>query len=271
MKYTVISTFHQAGYNQYGRRMIETFDATWPKTINLRVYAENCEPIASHSNIEVVDLESTCPDLVAFKQRWRDVPKANGDVMSDPVRSRRKDAGKGFKWDAVRFSHKVYAIFHAAQTVTTPWLLWMDADTVCHSAIPESFVDSMCQDQHDLCYLGRRGKFSECGLYAMQLHTKGTRRFLKEFQRMYDDAESGIFTLDEWHDSFVFDAVRLRVEGLRQRDWSAGIITGEGHPLINSAWGAYLDHLKGDRKATGKSLARDLKVPRNEAYWNNIQ
>jgi hypothetical protein len=32
--------------------------------------------------------------------------------------------------------------------------------------------------------------------------------FLKRFQEFYDDADNGIFTLDEWHDSFVFDAVR---------------------------------------------------------------
>jgi hypothetical protein len=53
----------------------------------------------------------------------------------------------------------------------------------------------------------------------------------------------------------------------RQLDWSAGLITGEGHPLINSEWGAYLDHLKGNRKNTGRSLPKDLKVKRQEAYW----
>ena len=271
MKYTIITTFNEAGYNQYGQRMIDTFAQTWPTTVTLRVYAEGCKHLitCTQPNIEVYDLEESSPGLVQFKQTWAAVPRANGDVTADPVRSRRKDAGKGFKWNAVRFSHKVYAVFHAAQTVTTPWLLWMDADTVCHSAITEEFLDAMCQEQHDLCYLGRRGKFSECGLYAMQLHTKGTKRFLREFQHMYDDAEQGIFLLDEWHDSFVFDAVRLRIEGLRQRDWAAGLITGEGHPLINSLWGAYLDHLKGDRKTTGKSLQRDLKVQRTESYWRD--
>jgi len=37
--------------------------------------------------------------------------------------------------------------------------------------------------------------------------------------------------------------------------------------LINSEWGAYLDHLKGSRKKTGRSLPSDLKVNRTEAYW----
>ena len=272
MKYTVITTFNNDGYNQYGQRMIDTFAANWPKTVTLQVYAENCaDQIQEHDNIKVHDLELSCPKLVDFKNHWRGVPKANGDVSQDPVRRQRVDAGKGFKWDAIRFSHKVYAIFQAAKKCTTPWLIWMDADMVCHSPIPESFLDTQCPENFDLCFLGRRGKFSECGLYAMQLHTKGTVRFLKEFQRMYDDADNGIFTLGEWHDSFVFDDVRQRIEGLRQLDWSSGIITGEGHPLINSAWGAYLDHLKGKRKQSGHSLPKDLKVKRTETYWQTIQ
>lgn len=272
MKYTVITTFNQDGYNQYAQRMIETFRQTWPKTVKLQVYAEGCaDQIQSKDNVEVLDLEAVSNRLVEFKTQWRGVPKANGDVSGDPVRSRRTDAGKGFKWDAVRFSHKVYAIFHAAKHCTTSWLMWMDADMVCHTPVPESFLDQQCPEQYDLCYLGRRGKFSECGLYAMQMGTKGTVGFLKEFQRMYDEAESGIFTLGEWHDSFVFDDVRSRIDGLRQLDWSEGIITGEGHPLINSAWGAYLDHLKGKRKQAGHSLPKDLKVKRTESYWQAIQ
>ena len=110
----------------------------------------------------------------------------------------------------------------------------------------------------------------------MQLGTKGIKRFLREFQRMYDDAENGIFLLDEWHDSFVFDAVRKNIPGLIEFNWAAKLgdlrpsklnSPGEGHPLINSDWGAYLDHLKGARKDLKRSNREDLKVIRTEAYW----
>jgi hypothetical protein len=37
--------------------------------------------------------------------------------------------------------------------------------------------------------------------------------------------------------------------------------------LINSEWGAWLDHLKGGRKNLGRSKREDLKVHRTEAYW----
>jgi hypothetical protein len=194
------------------------------------------------------------------------VPRANGDVSNDPVRSKRRDAGKGFKWDAVRFAHKVYSIFHCARTFGTDWLIWMDADTVCHSSIALADLNRLCPTDHDLCFLGRQGKYSECGLYAINLARPATKIFLQHFQRMYDDAENGIFTLKEWHDSYVFDEVRKQCT-LAELDWSSHLITGEGHPLINSDWGAYLDHLKGSRKKRGRSEPGDLKVKRTEAYW----
>jgi hypothetical protein len=266
MNYTVCTTFNAAGYEKYGQRMIQTFLQNWPQEVQLIVYAEGCIVNESASNLTIYNLEVVSPELVAFKQQWKDVPKANGDVSRDPVRSRRRDAGKGFKWDAVRFAHKVYAIFHCARTVQYDWLIWMDADTICHSPMTIADIAGQCPDNKDLCFLGRQGKFSECGLYAMNLSSPATRLFLTAFQQAYDDAEGGIFKLEEWHDSYVFDAIRRRSK-LVELDWSSHLITGEGHPLINSAWGAWLDHLKGARKNTGRSPASDLKVQRTEAYW----
>ena len=263
MKYTVITTFNADGYAKYGQRMIQTFLQNWP--VNLVVYAEGCSVQETAPNLEVRDI-AIVDNLTAFKRQWQNVPKANGDVSADPIRSKRKDAGKGFKWDAVRFAHKVYSIFHCAKNTNTDWLIWMDADTVCHSPITHDDLLRLCPATTDLCFLGRRSKFSECGLYAMNLRSPRTINFLAQFQKYYDQAEHGIFTLDEWHDSFVFDAVRKQ-HPLAELDWSSHLITGEGHPLINSDWGAYLDHLKGKRKTTGRSPATDLKVRRTEAYW----
>jgi len=146
----------------------------------------------------------------------------------------------------------------------------MDADMVCHSDIDYDTILRLCPAEKDLCFLGRKGKFSECGLYAMNLLSQPTLHFLKDFQMFYDDAENGIFRLGEWHDSFVFDAVRKNHK-LRELDWSGHLITGEGHPLINCEWGAYLDHLKGDRKTYGQSKRQDLRVNRTEQYWSEIK
>ena len=265
-KIAVVTTFHDQGLRQYGQRMINTFFKNWPADVTLHLYPESCNPaISKHENVTLQRLEEI-PELIAFKQQWKDVPKANGDVSNDPVRSRRKDAGKGFKWDAVRFAHKVYAIFHCAKNTDADVLFWMDADTVCHSPITKEQIEKFCPLTQDLGYLGREGKYTECGLYSLNLRSPAVRKFLDKFQSVYDNAEEGIFTMDEWHDSFVFDVVRKSMN-LVENNWSANIIKGEGHPLINSEWGAYLDHLKGDRKSMGRSHLKDLKITRKEAYW----
>jgi hypothetical protein len=204
------------------------------------------------------------------------VPKANGDVSKDPVRSKRRDSGKGFKWHAVRFAHKVYAIFDCAREADADFLIWMDADMYCHSTISMQNIATMITPNMDLGYLGRKGKYPECGLYAMNLKSDIIKNFLKEFQRVYDDAENGIFLMEEWHDSYVFEQIKNKFPQMRQLDWSAhlydlrpraGATLGEGHPLINSDWGAWLDHLKGSRKKLGRSNQEDLKVARTESYW----
>ena len=266
MNISVVTTFHQAGYDQYGQRMIQTFLKNWPKNVKLYVYAENCTVHESSDNLIVLDLLKSSEELVSFKNKWKNVPYANGDISTIPYLSGRKDSKKSFKWDAVRFAHKVYSIFHCAKIIDTDVLIWMDADTVCHSPITIETIQNLIPLDKDLCFLGRKGKFSECGLYSMNLRSASVQDFLKRFQWMYDDAENGIFKQDEWHDSFIFDITRKHTV-LNELDWSSHIITGEGHPLINSEWGEYLDHLKGDRKLTGKSHDKDLKVKRNEEYW----
>lgn len=280
MKIAVVTTFHPDGLKEYAQRMINTFCENWPKEVTLHIYPENCNPIIrDHEHVTLFALQDVT-ELTAFKEKWKNVPKANGDVSADPIRSKRKDAGKGFKWHAVRFAHKVYAIFHCAQHTDADILVWMDADTVCHSPITVEDLNRMIPANSELCYLGRKGKYSECGLYSMNLRSPNIQAFLKEFQRVYDDAEQGIFLMDEWHDSFVFDRVREQFPQMNQLDWAAGLYdlrahpgasAGEGHPLINCEWGAWLDHLKGGRKKAGISKRDDLKVPRTEPYWQQFR
>jgi wyosine [tRNA(Phe)-imidazoG37] synthetase (radical SAM superfamily) len=57
------------------------------------------------------------------------------------------------------------------------------------------------------------------------------------------------------------------VQGFKEHSLSNVTISGEGHPIINSKLGAYIDHMKGERKVRGKSDKKDLKVQRTEDYW----
>ena len=270
-RFSVVTTFNQSGYERYGSRMIDTFLENWPRSVELHVYAESCPVQQQADNLHIIDFVKSVPELREFKQQWGTDLRATGRLATGPADRKGKQPGIGFKWDAVRFCHKVFAVCDLAENWETDIVMWMDADTVCHSPVSVDFIEQQIPREVGIAYLGREGKYSECGLYALNMHHQATQDFVRQFRHAYIDAERGIFTMREWHDSYVFDRIREQVQTQnptwQQLDWAAGLITGEGHPLINSEWGAYLDHLKGDRKDLGRSKPKDLKVQRNEAYW----
>jgi len=180
---------------------------------------------------------------------------------------------KEFKWDAVRFANKVYAVFDAAERCDTDWIIWLDADTYVHSPVTYNDLQKFTPQRAWMSYLGRGKKWPECGFYGINLRTKPGKWFLKKFESVYENAEDGIFKMEEWHDSFVFEEVRKKVakkhDSFPFLNISGDLINGEGHPFINSDLGKYFDHLKGDRKDIGKSnKPNDLIVKRTEGYWN---
>ena len=270
---TVLTTFHKPGLDQYGQRFLDSFAKNVDKRIKLLVYAENCDPVnPDPEQITILNAVKELPKLVAFKKRWKNVPKANG-VCPPEIKARRpRDWFKEFKWDAIRFANKTYAVFDACERANTQWVVWMDADTFVHSKW--SFKDFMkfCPENAWLGYLARGQKWPECGFYSLNTHKDICKDFLKEFERVYEDADDGIFLMEEWHDSFVFEEVRkvIQKKNPHERFYniSGDLFNGEGHPIINSKLGAYIDHLKGDRKEIGKSnKPKDLVVKRTEDYW----
>ena len=273
---TVVTTFHPAGLSKYGQRMIDSFALNIDKRIKLLVYAEDCKPVnPDPSRIEILDAKAALPKLNAFKSTWGHIPKANGDITNEPQRHTRKDWMKQFKWDAVRFANKTYAVYDACVR-SKDWCVWMDADTYVHS--PWTYEDFAAQlpDNAWITYVGR-GKGSqtwpECGFYGLNLNHPVCNEFLKEFERVYEEADNGIFLLDEWHDSYVFGNILKMYNQFPSHDYSADMYLreaksgGGGHPLINGPLGKWIDHMKGGRKDDGKSRRADIMVNRTEDYW----
>ena len=278
---TVCTTFHKEGLDLYGQRFIDSFAKRVDKQIKLLVYAEDCVVVnPDPTQITVFDAKLELKKLNAFKQRWKDDPRANG-IPPDEIKARRpRDWHKKFKWDAIRFANKVYAVFDACER-SKDWCVWMDADTFVHSDWTYDQFKNLLPNNKWMTYVGR-GKGSQtwpqCGFYGLNLNDTICQDFLKEFERVYEDAENGIFKLEEWHDSFVFGNILNAMKDYYPEvlDYSAEMYIrtaktgGGGHPLINSVLGTWIDHMKGNRKNTKKSLPKDLMVNRTEAYWNEI-
>lgn len=266
--FALVTTFNANGYHLYGKTMIQTFLKHWPKEVRLHVYAEGIQVEESGPNLIVCDLHSSCPDLVAFKQRHDTNLKAHGKANLG-ITPKGKPIGLGFRWDAVRFAHKVYSICHAGQTVESDVLIWIDADTRTFADIDINFLESFIPESSYTCYLGRKGKYTECGFVTYNRRHPLHLEFLNLFKNFYDSDR--IFELPEWHDSYVWDFVRKHFEnqGMTNTNITENLNIKEGHPFINSPLGQFMDHLKGERKIVGKSLPSDLVVVRTEDYWRS--
>ena len=277
---TVVTTFHKPGLDTYGQRFLDSFAQRVSKKIKLLVYAEDCNPInPDPDQITIFDAKEVLPKLNAFKERWKDDPRANG-IPPAAIKARRpRDWQKKFKWDAIRFANKTYAVYDACER-SKGWCVWMDADTFVHSDWSHKEFNNLLPNNTWLTYVGR-GKGSqtwpECGFYGMNLNHPVCHEFLKEFERVYEDADNGIFKLEEWHDSYVFGHIlnNMKKNFPNVLDYSAEMYLreaktgGGGHPLINSVLGKWMDHMKGVRKDEGRSRTQDLMVKRTEGYWNS--
>ncbi|CAN5174445.1 hypothetical protein BH10PSE17_BH10PSE17_05600 [soil metagenome] len=277
-RFAVITTCHSAGYERYGRTMVESYLEHWPVEVPLLLYHEGFEPPVAPGRLIARDLESSSPGLVAFKARHLDNPRAHGlrkpwrRVRVGPIKvmlpmRTRKDA---YRWNAVRFAHKSFALFDAARRTDADVLIWVDADTLFFDSIDLAELELLAPPDSAAACL-RRPQHTEAGFLAYNLRHPDTRRLLDEFEAMY--TRDLLFKQREFHDAYLFDVVRERAEarGVSVHDIGEGIGWTAPHVLINSRLGRFMDHMKGGRKEDGGSRGDDLVVVRDEPYWQRLK
>jgi hypothetical protein len=255
MKTIAVTTFNRSGLDKYGRRMLASFEKNWPKEIELRCYFEGWDARdveTASDRITYLDLEEKSPWLTSFKNR-------NASRNDD----------KGFKKNAIRFSHKVAALCHAGWETNADWVIWIDGDVYTHAPIDLAALESYFPKGNEwVAYLDRGGRYPECGFYIINCRHPLHYRLFSTFEDMY--AKDRLFALPEWHDSFVLWSVVKQSNALAKH-LSRGYAARTGHPFVN-VFGHWMDHLKGSRKDALRSHDFDLIAPRKEAYWQgNIQ
>mgnify|MGYP001209906261 FL=1 len=265
---TVITTMSNAGYHHYGEKMIDTFDKHWPENIKLKVYYEQLPTEKNNSErIQWIDLNEACPQLGVFKQRHANNPYANGRKPGTEKKPKRS-----YLWDAVKFSHKSYCVSHAALNADSDLVVWLDADVVTHSPVPESFIESLLPEDHYCAYLGRQKIYPECGFVIYDTRSNYNKHFMEDWQNMYQT--DSLFKENEYHDSFLFWVLlqKYTSQGMQSFNISKDHPHRPGvHVFINSPLGAYMDHLKGKRKIDGHSKRTDIYIKHENDYWNKIQ
>lgn len=278
----VVTTFNDKGYHEYAKKMIKSFDSFWHDSVTLIVYYEESKPdLSTTPRIIYRHLPTASKELTVFKEKHKDNPKAHGQWWSGKMHTNGKMFGMGFRWDVVRFCHKVFAVTHAGLKDKESYdeIYWLDADTLTYDHVPLSVFDKLLPDSEDVycCFIGRPRRYPECGFLGFKTQHPVHEQFMTEFQEMY--TKERLFDLEEWHDSYVFWEVQQRFEkrGTIFKNLNTYMNTGinAGHPFINTILGDYVDHLKGKRKTTGISWKGERKrentTPAQENYWKNVK
>ena len=267
MKISVVTSFNREGYEDYGRRCIESLHQFWPTEVALYVISEDIIDLPPHikdtRKFYYLNLYHSSTAAHDFHIMHVGDPKAHGrDRLAAKARyNRHWKTGYNFRKDAYKFSKKVFAIDVAAKHAGSGLLIWLDADTLTFKDIPISFLQDFMPNNFDLACLERRGYHSECGFVIYNLNRPTTKNFISKFVNLYYTGD--VFTLPEWHDSWVFDWLRKK---LLVSTFSIPH-TDMAHPFNYSKLGEYMDHMKGDRKYTGVKM-EDVIVRRPVRRWN---
>ena len=253
---TVVTSFSAEGYALYGGEFLSSFAGFWPAEVELLVYAEGCEPFIGRENSLALDLFTQAPDAAAFVERHRNNPEASGRKRVDGHRWKESAVtlGYNYRFDAVRFSRKPFAVQAAMRRRYSGLLFWVDADVVTHRPVTSAFLRGLLPEGTDYCYLGRSTTNSECGFLGYRM--PACRPLIDGLADMY--RTNMIFAEAEWHDSFLWDIMRGRetCTALRGNDLSRAPRIGD--VFSRSILATCMEHRKGAKKYQVK----DRKVAR---------
>lgn len=233
--FEAVTTFSAAGYDSYGRRMVESVgNFWWPRSgVSLRVYSEDKIPMTGL-------IAAPFPGwLDAFRGRHA------GDKTARGLRTGTYD----FRFDAVKFAHKTAAMIHAAEHSGADVLIWLDGDIVTHAPVDRDFLESLIGEEHVIAWLDRDRLHPETGFYALNLRHPMTRDLIATWRSLYETDE--VFALPQWHDAYVLQR-GVNACGAPWRSLS-GDARRTSHPLARGPLAERFDHLKGARKSLDHS------------------
>lgn len=243
-------------YKKYGENFLNTWKKFSGKNIKLTIFfeGENISEVSKSFQsalIDIVDIYSN--EYKLFREIYTNFVEARGIkfLIND---NKEIKTIYDYRYDAIRFSFKIFSIYKAINELKkNDNLIWIDSDVVCKTHFSnEDMYQFIPQNNQIASYLGRKSypkpnPYSECGFVAYNLNNKSTINFIDDFYNCYVSGE--IFTIKEWHDSYIFDFLRIKYEKKGEIFLNLSPNnTNEDHPFMYTNLGIYFDHLKGPLK-----------------------
>ena len=237
--YSIITSFNEKYWNDIAKENLISLDIHWPSHHKIFCYHElKTVPNNFTNRITWIDLYQNSKNLGTFVEKFKNDSRANG--------------AKGFRTNAVKFVHKTFAIWHCYRQMKSGWLIWLDCDAYVYKPITQEFLTSICDENTVASYIGRPGKYSECGFLAFNLNHPLAVKFLEEWEDLYLSGE--FLRLPENHDSWTFDYIRKKWDRPELFNNLNNKAVTNKNPFAQSLVGPFIAHAKGK----GKEKAREL-------------
>ena len=278
----LVTTFNENIFNEYSKNLVNSFIEKSDDSLRLNIFYEgDFEEIKqkyNHNN-KIRFYKFNSNDWNVFYNKFGHLAEANGFKLNKNSEKNGFDIDASYKWNAVKFSFKVFSIYLASKLdQISGKIAWIDADTICIQEISKNNIEKFLPKNDELMtYLGRDSfpasyPHSETGFIGFNLLHEQFSSFIKTAISFYTTGE--IFALKRYHDCVVYDTTRTIFEmaGNKFRNLS-GKFTSDDHPFVKCELGNYFDHLKGQRKTLGfspehpknnnKSKIEDKKIELN--------
>lgn len=252
-----------AYFARCGQRMVRSFLRFVPPPARLAVYCEASAEGRSADDyralvgapdpggrVSFVDLHAAAgPPLAAFLADAEARVRARlGPLPSDPDR-RVAHPGYDYRFDAVKFAKKGFAILHALRAARARYVFWIDADAAFRARTGAGFLRSLLERQGaSVAYFGRARPHSETGFIAFDTSRLGS--FVLRYAEHWEGSRR-LFCLPGWTDCDAFDAALAAcrgADGFRAVSLSA---VPEGPVIALSPLGRHIEHAKGRAKFAG--------------------
>lgn len=252
MKIQVVTSFSGEGWNKYANSMVRNFTKYWPTEVDLKAYHHDCkdENFIGAVNIKYFNLHEIGEHEI-FMERWRNL----------------KNVPQDWRYDAGKFTHKVFAITDAffSNFEDYDYTIWLDADTVTKAVVQMEDIQKWLEGSPDIVHLGRQNtNYSETSFIAFK-HNNGIEAFIADWMRTFTSGEFHNYA--EWHDGYVFERL-LRIHlghGLNAKNMTPEVKDLEA--FNQSPLGMKMTHFKGPKKdappGSFKVVPRDC-VPSDE-------
>ena len=249
--------------------MLETFLMYWPEDISITIVSEDQIDLPDNPRVLFEDYETLVPEGNHFKRKFGNFSEANGRFYIRNGNADDPDAEYvmqyNYLYDAIKWSHKVFAIYGVSRKSDCDRLIWLDADNYTFKPIDHDFFDGVDPGDGHMGYLGRDHMYSECSFLIFNKRHPTHDPFMTQIVTEYLNGE--MFLLAEWHDCKMWDIMREyfgNTQGTAYHNIS-GSASSTDHPFVNSIIGKYMDHLKGpDRKAAGRSFSDDYHQDKDQ-------